>query len=94
MSSSGNESHSVGNVSRLGGSAKPSQARASPSNHEEEDIPFRIVHRTCRVAGTSDPTLLTISMVVALVVDASIPAGPAGLVSTMTSEDITHLQEK
>lgn len=38
MTSSGGESHSVSNVSGLGGSVEPSPTKASSSDHDEDDI--------------------------------------------------------
>lgn len=68
MSSFRGESHSVSHIFRLEGFTGPSLVRASSSDHEKEDILFRIVHRTHWATGSSAPVLVVAPVVAAPVV--------------------------
>lgn len=71
----------MSNVFGLGDFVGPLPVRASSSDHEEEDILFRMVCRTCWAVG---PSALALAVVAALVIDALVPIGSTGLASTMT----------
>lgn len=92
MNSSKGESHLVSHVSELCSFGEPSLDRAwgrwYSLDHEEDDIPFKMVHRTCQLLGPSA------SIPPALEAIALAPTGLAGLASTMTREDILHLRGK
>lgn len=67
-------------VSKLEGTEKPSLDRTASSDHKEDDIPFKVVHRTHQVTGSS-----TLTPVLALA-----PVGPASVPSIETREDVVQ----
>lgn len=59
--------------------------KAASLDHEKDEIPFRIVHKTCKLAGSSasapPPTLVPAGLV---------PLGLASMASIVTKKDVIH----
>lgn len=92
MSSSKDESQTMSNVSRLRDSVEPSLAMTSSFDHVKEDIPFRVVHRIHRAIDLSAPTSPPTPVVAVLVASTLVHTTLASVASTMTREDVIHLQ--
>lgn len=80
------ESHPMSHVSRLRSSGECSLDRACYSNHEKDNIHFKVVRRTHQPAGPSGSIPPPARVAIALV-----HGDLAGITSTMTREGILHL---
>lgn len=81
------ESPSVSHISKLQGSEEPSLGKTTSLDHEEDDIPFGIVHKAHHLAG-----LNTLIPLPTLEPNELMPVGLESVASIVTREDVIQFR--